>query len=202
MSGEPKCKFPTKRGGTCGRAAGWGTDHVGRGRCRDHEGLKSAPTERVCNRPRDWDKAVAAAYLRLVGLSQDEAAAGAGCGERTLARWEASIWWPEACEEAVDRWMKALTIESRKTLIQAVKDGDAERALKILERVDRRLAPPKQQHEITFDYLHRDEVAKLMRGLAEDVAEIVTDPVQREEIIRRARARIEPLFATQGGRGE
>ena len=54
-------------------------------------------------KPRDWDKAMSAAYLQLFGLSQEEAAKGAGVGERTLQRWEVSDWWPKACEAARDQ---------------------------------------------------------------------------------------------------
>ena len=53
-------------------------------------------------RPRNWGIAVSAAYLRLIGLTIAESAKGAGCGARTLKRWEASPWWTDACEEATD----------------------------------------------------------------------------------------------------
>ena len=36
------CGAPTARGGVCKRLAGWGTDHRGEGRCRDHEGQARA----------------------------------------------------------------------------------------------------------------------------------------------------------------
>lgn len=96
-------------------------------------------------RPQNWDKAVSAAYLRLTSYSQKDAAKGAGVGERTLIRWEKSDWWPRALEEAANRWLQHLTAVSRRTLFAAIKAGDADKALKILERVDPRLAPPKQQ---------------------------------------------------------
>jgi hypothetical protein len=34
----PKCGAKTRSGGTCGQKAGWGTDHVGEGRCKLHGG--------------------------------------------------------------------------------------------------------------------------------------------------------------------
>ena len=100
-------------------------------------------------KPRDWDKAMSAAYLRLIGLSQEEAAKGAGVGERSLQRWEVSDWWPKACEAAADRWIQQLGIECRTTVMIAVKNGDAQTAVKMLERIEKRLAPPRQQHEHT-----------------------------------------------------
>ena len=99
----------------------------------------------VVKKPHSWDKAVSAAYLRLLGLSQRKAARCAGIGERTLARYELSEWWPEACGEAIDRWMKQLEIECRTTIMAAIKEGDVATALKILERIDKRLAPSRQQ---------------------------------------------------------
>ncbi len=102
----------------------------------------------VVTKPQNWDKAVSVAYLRLLGLSQKRAAKGAGIGERTLARWELSDWWPEACGEAVDRWMQQLAIECRTTIMAAVKAGDVVTAVKMLERIDKRLAPPRQSHGI------------------------------------------------------
>ncbi len=51
-------------------------------------------------KPRDWDKAISVAYLRLRDESQADAAKPAGLGERTVRRWEKSAWWLQACLEA------------------------------------------------------------------------------------------------------
>ena len=75
-------------------------------------------------KPQNWDKAVSVSYLRLIGLTQKKAAKAAGMGERTLRRFELSEWWPDACGEAVDRWMQQLAIECRTTIMAAVKAGD------------------------------------------------------------------------------
>ena len=91
----------------------------------------------VVEKPRDWDKAVSVAYLRLIGLTQKKAASGAGIGVRTLRRYELSDWWPDACGEAVGRWMQQLAIECRTTIMAAVKAGDVVTAVKMLERIDK-----------------------------------------------------------------
>lgn len=91
-------------------------------------------------RPHDWDKAVAAAYIRAIGGTQAIAAASAGCGERTLARWERCSWWPEAHRQAVERWRGELSSASRASLLAAVKAGDGDLALKALERLDPRMS--------------------------------------------------------------
>ena len=105
----------------------------------------------VVKRPQNWDKAVSVAYLRLLSWSQEGAAKGAGIGVRTLRRYELSDWWPQACGEAVGRWMQQLEIEARTTVMAAVKGGDVVTAMKVLERLDKRLAPSKQLHELAGD---------------------------------------------------
>ena len=58
-SGHDKCGGRTRAGGSCQRPAGWGTDHVGIGRCKLHGG--STPTHQV------------AAHRELVRQAEDEA---------------------------------------------------------------------------------------------------------------------------------
>ena len=125
----------------------------------------------VVTKPHDWDKAVSVAYLRLLGLSQKKAAKGAGIGERTLARYELSEWWPDACGEAVNRWMQQLAIECRTTIMAAVKSGDVATAVKMLERIDKRLAPPRQQLGVQ----HSGDLRRSVRDLSD------------EELVGRAR---------------
>ncbi len=126
--------------------------------------MKMAEKLDVVTKPHDWDKAVSVAYLRLLGLSQKKAAKGAGIGERTLARYELSEWWPEACGEAVDRWMQQLEIEARSTVMQAVKEGDVATAWKVLERIDRRLAPPRLSHAVE----HSGDLMRSVRDLSDE----------------------------------
>ena len=126
--------------------------------------MKLAKKLDVVKKPQNWDKAVSAAYLRLLGLSQGKAANCAGIGERTLARWELSDWWPEACGGAVSRWMKQLEIECRTTIMAAVKAGDVTTAVKMLERIGKRLAPPRQLHGVE----HSGEVPTTVRAMSDE----------------------------------
>ena len=100
----------------------------------------------------------------LHGLTQIDAAKGAGIGVRTLRRYELSDWWPQACGEAVDRWMQQLAIECRSTIMAAVKAGDVTTAVKMLERIDKRLAPPKQLHDVE----HRGDVTRSVREMSDE----------------------------------
>ncbi len=138
--------------------------------------MKLAEKIDVVKKPQSWDKAVSVAYLRLLGLSQKKAAKGVGIGERTLARWELSEWWPTACREAVDRWMQQLEIEARSTVMQVVKEGDVATAWKVLERIDKRLAPPRQSHGVE----HSGEMTTSVRTMGdEELIERATELTNR-----------------------
>lgn len=103
--------------------------------------------------PRSFEKQVAAAYLRMLGTTQKAAGAAIGRSECTLQAWEADKpTWTRAREEARHRWLGELTDAARKTLLDAIRAGGGDLALKIIERVDADLALPTQRlhhkHEI------------------------------------------------------
>lgn len=130
----------------------------------------------VPQRPRSWDAAVSAAYLRLLGHSQAAAADAAGVGERTLRGWERAQWWPRAIAEAEARWLDGLTAAARCTLLRAVRDGDAERALRILERVMPELAPPRMRVDLsTLDYGAMSDDALVRIAAGEFPARVLAD---------------------------
>ena len=98
----------------------------------------------------NWDIAISAAYLRLLGATQEEAAEAAGCGVRTIQTWEKCDWWLEATNEARHRWLKGGDALAMKAILQALKDP-GEYAHMGRYWADRRipeLKPPKQQAEI------------------------------------------------------
>ena len=107
----------------------------------------SAEPGDIVKKPQDWDKVVACAYLRLLGHSREKAAEGAGAGERSLFDWEHCSWWKDAEAEAKGRWLRGLASKARNSLETGVGD-DANLALKVLERLDDDLAPPKNRHEV------------------------------------------------------
>jgi hypothetical protein len=103
--------------------------------------------------PRSFEKQVAAAYVRMLGATQKAAGAAVGRSERTLQAWEAdTLTWERARAEARCRWLGELTDASRKTLLETIRAGDGDLAMKVLERVDGALVPPTQRlhhrHEI------------------------------------------------------
>ena len=122
--------------------------------------------------PRNRDKAVSAALLRLLGASQVEAAKAAGVGERTLRGWEACSWWAEVLADASRRWLDGLAAKARVGLEGAVAD-DGRLALSVLERLEPALAPPKIRariEHIEYGELSDDQLQRIASG---DPPEIV-----------------------------
>lgn len=115
--------------------------------------MKPAAFSESTTRPRHWEKRVLTAYLRMMGMTQNQAGAAVGRSERTVRDWEADTQtWPRAREEARRRWLGDLTDAARQTLLAAIRAGDGDLAMKVVERVDGDLAPPTQRlhhkHEI------------------------------------------------------
>lgn len=100
-------------------------------------------------RPANWDRATSAAYLRLLGSSQQEAADQIGVDRVTVTRWEASDWWPSAVAEAKNRWLSGLAAKARTSVELAVPD-DARLAMTVLERLEPALNP-KATMEVVGD---------------------------------------------------
>lgn len=127
-------------------------------------------------RPRFWEKRVLAAYLRMCGHSQKEVAAEICRTDRTIRFWEAETFtWQAAREEASRRWLNDLVDAARGTVIAAVRAGDAEIGLKVLERTIPALAPPKTRVEVTipWDLLSDEQLRRLAAG--EDPAKVLAN---------------------------
>lgn len=103
--------------------------------------------------PRYWEKRVAAAYLRMMGLTQEDAAHAVGRHKRRVAEWESEKdTWALAREEARRRWLGELTDAARSTLLKTIRDGaNGLLALQVLERLDEDLAPAKQRHDVNLE---------------------------------------------------
>lgn len=100
--------------------------------------------------PKDWDKWVSSAYLRMLGQSLNDVAKGVGRSRKTIWTWEQNrTLWERAKLEAQSRWMNDLIDVSRATLIKSIREGNADAALKVLERTQASLAPPRMRQEIS-----------------------------------------------------
>lgn len=114
---------------------------------------KPAGSGQIVDKPQDWDIAVSVAYLRAIGHTQEEAAKGAGCSIRTVRSWERSPFWPQAWEEAKQRWLKGVVAMTRRGLLTALNDSSeyAQTARWAAERLFPVFYPPRQkiQNEIS-----------------------------------------------------
>ena len=104
-------------------------------------------------RPRQWEKWVLYAYLRMMGMTQKAAGSAVGRAKRTVAEWEeAKMLFAQAREEARKRWLTEVGDAARTTLLKALQGEDGDLALKVLERIDPDLSPPTQRvklhHEV------------------------------------------------------
>jgi hypothetical protein len=96
-----------------------------------------------------WEKCILAAYLRMMGATQRDAARAVGRSLRTIATWEShKDQWALALDEARKRWLIDLTHASRAALLGTIKEGNGMLALQVLERLDPELAPPKQRVDV------------------------------------------------------
>jgi transcriptional regulator with XRE-family HTH domain len=118
-------------------------------------------------RPAFWEKRVIAAYLRLLGATQEATAGAINRSKRTVQYWESDkSAWKLAQEEAAERWLDDLTNAARKTVLEAIRAGDSQLAMAILERRVPELAPPKSRVEVSIDWdrLTDDELRRLASG--------------------------------------
>jgi hypothetical protein len=104
-------------------------------------------SKRVCEKPQDWDKAVSAAYLWLLGATKEKVASGVGVDVTTIYRWTASEWWLTAEHEAMSRWLHDLRADVANRLPAFVRT-DPTTARWAAERLIDALAPPTQRHEV------------------------------------------------------
>lgn len=112
---------------------------------------KSSADAELDNPHAHWDKLVSAAYLRMLGATQDDAATQVGRTARTVRMWEADKeLWTQARDEARSRWLTDLTDSARRRLLDSMeKPENGDLALKVLERMDDALRPAKQRSEVS-----------------------------------------------------
>ena len=92
-----------------------------------------------------WEKVVSAAYLRMIGHTQKEAAVAVGRNARTLREWESDdTLWNAARNAARDRWLTEVADAARRSVLKAA-SKNADLGMKLLERLDPALAPKKDE---------------------------------------------------------
>ena len=150
----------------------------------------------VVSKPGSWAKARQSAYLYLRQEPPEEILVLAGISRATWQNWITCDWWWDLVQEEGDKpWFQELKIDAKRTVARQVKDPQRGEALRILESTDDRFAPPKQRLEITQNYIHIDEFTEIFRAVAQDLVDVVQDPEQRDEMVRRVEKRLLPAEA-------
>lgn len=93
------------------------------------------PSKQVPAAPRHPAKALTVARLRMLGATQAEAAEAAGVALRTVGVWEGASWWPDFLEQARTSVHDQMEAYAYRCLLEAVRDGDAQSARWMLERL-------------------------------------------------------------------
>lgn len=104
------------------------------------QGKDVAKSRDTIQKPHDIEKATSAAYLRLMGATQEQAGKAVGVARQTVVKWEASDFWPSAVETAKSRWLAGLAAKARASVETAIPD-DARLAFSVLERLEPALNP-------------------------------------------------------------
>lgn len=107
--------------------------------------FRSAGKKNPVKKPQKWDKVVSAAYLRLLGASQEVAAKQVGVSERAVRNWEQCSWWDAALNEARNRWLSGGDSAAMRGILKAL-NSDNEYAVMsrwwMERRMPERFAPP------------------------------------------------------------
>lgn len=154
------------------------------------QAAKASGLQPNARRHPNWDKRVSAAYLRMQGHTQEQAAKAVGVTARTVRQWESErTEWQSARNEARDRWFNDVEDSARKAVKRSIDMGNSDLGFKVLERIDPRLAPPVTRVDAkgAIDLNHRfivelpletegQESLPLEQVLGRDIASMVTNP--------------------------
>lgn len=148
---------------------------------------KTPDIKTACKAPRDWDKAISAAYLRLLGATQETAAKQVGTTIRAICRWEGSDWWPQAVAEGRHRWLQSGDSSCMRALVTDMnRKDDATTARWWADRRIPEFAPPKQrvthsgdkENPLEVKVAVRDEVASRIDRLVASIEATGVDSVK------------------------
>lgn len=121
-----------------------------------------ATSDDSTKKPQNRAKALSAAYLRSIGLSQKQAAKLAGVGDRTLRTWEHCSWWPAIVAESHALWLSGIQFKTKKSLARLIDDQEPATVRFAAERLLEGLEPPTQRTDlktgpITIRVVYADE---------------------------------------------
>jgi hypothetical protein len=158
---------------------------------------KSVNANGPVKKPHNLGKAKLAAYFYLREPLLGDVAALADIGLTTLNRWMKSPWFWEMVEaETKEEWFRELDGEVKRTVRLQVRDREKDTARWMLERMDHRFAPPKQQMDLNHNYITKEQATEKFQKLANRIVEIVDDEDKRRAIIQAAEEILAPLLGS------
>lgn len=87
------------------------------------------------SKPHNWSIAVKVAYARMQGMTQEAAGAAYGVTRITVQNWERSDFWPQVLREADDKFADQAMAKARRTILQALDEGELNTAKWILSKM-------------------------------------------------------------------
>ncbi len=106
-----------------------------------------------------WRKAVAVALWLMLGTSQRDAANTVGVSLRTVERWVAQPWWPEAKYACQEQFAAGCLDMARASLVANLRAHDGPMTRYVLDRLDPMFAPPSMRAKVTDREGNEVEVA-------------------------------------------
>jgi hypothetical protein len=120
-------------------------------------GKKTAARRRPNSKPAEpkkpvhWDERVSAAYLRMLGATQKQAAESVGRSERTIFAWEHQASWASALAEARARWLKGCDAAAMRALLKGLQESEQATARWWADRRLPELKPPTVRAHLDVD---------------------------------------------------
>ena len=170
------CGAANRRGGTCGQAAGWGTDHPGTGRCKLHGGRAGRPP--LHGR---YSLAHRASLAEKAQRFRTDPAPGDLSEELVLMR--------ALLQDYLERFGEHLALRAEDIQFLA---GMVEQVGRLVERISR-------IHNSTA--LTQAELQLLQARLADLLVTYVADPEQRRRFLDELRAAVGPARLGPGPAG-
>lgn len=133
--------------------------------------------------PRDPEVAALVAFDLYTGSTVPEAAAKNHVSRDTVRQWQRSDWWPDLMEAVAETYLDRADALARGALIRRLEEGDAISARWLLERRDRKLAPPSKVVEVTGHVNHVAEERKALAQIPTDRLERALEFEDDEEVV-------------------
>lgn len=174
--GFPTCGARTRAGTHCAQKAGWGTDHLGTGRCKLHGGLKKGGGDRRLKSGR-WSLATSNRLAEYIEDFEDESDPLNIVPELNLTRALVKDWLERYDElvEAILHWNETRAPEDRPARVP-----DIQEARPLIESISR--IAYRIERATSDKYIPRGTFFRIMTAMGRVVESRVPDEALKEKI--------------------